>query len=58
MKIADGALEAGKEAAGRVFGWQHLVRYSGESADWMDDVLGAVVRNAIAAARGIEARDV
>ena len=47
MKITDRMLDAGKGSAGRVFGWQHLARYSGASAEWMDSVLGAVVRNAI-----------
>ena len=47
MKITDRMLDAGKGSAVRVFGWRHLARCSGASAEWMDSVLGAVVRNAI-----------
>ena len=41
--------EVAQEEAERVFGWQHLVRYSGMSVEWMDRTLGAIVRNALRA---------
>jgi hypothetical protein len=34
------------DRASKVFGWQHLSRYSGMSAEWMDATLTAIVREA------------
>ena len=33
--------------AAQVFGWQHLVKYAGMSAEWMDATLSAVVAAAL-----------
>lgn len=42
--------EAREAAArmGRVMGWQYLVRYSGQSKEWMDETLGALANAALA----------
>jgi hypothetical protein len=37
------------DRASSVFGWQHLARYSGMSAEWLNLTLLAIVRSALAA---------
>lgn len=45
MRLTDGERE-GIDRASSVLGWQHLVRYSGMSREWLDLTLAAMVRSA------------
>lgn len=44
MADLDPALvEKAAEDAARIFGWQHLARYSGQSPEWLEKTLAAMV---------------